>query len=115
MVSASYIKLVPSVTAEFLARIADRIVVRFNPEKIVLFGSHAWGTPRFDSDVDLLVVMERTQRPAQASAAIRRECRPRFLAMDVLVQTPAELQARLEMRDPFFRRILERGRVLYER
>ncbi|MBL7222241.1 MAG: nucleotidyltransferase domain-containing protein [Candidatus Brocadiae bacterium] len=105
----------PEVTPELLAEVTRRIVTCFGPEKVVLFGSHAWGTPQPDSDVDLLVVMESDARPAHRSAAVDRACRPRFLPLDVLVKTPTELQERLRLQDPFIRRIVEQGRVLYER
>lgn len=105
----------PEVTEHLLREVTSRIVERFHPEKIILFGSHGWGTPRSDSDVDLFVVMESDQRPAQRSAQISLECRPAFLPMDILVRTPAELQRRLEINDPFIGRILSEGRVLYER
>jgi len=105
----------PSVTAELLHELARRIVERFQPTKIILFGSHAWGTSRPGSDVDLLVVMESDKRPAQRSAEISLACRPRFLPMDIMVRTPAEVAQRLSLGDPFLTRILEHGRVLYER
>ncbi|MFW6162564.1 MAG: nucleotidyltransferase domain-containing protein [Planctomycetota bacterium] len=103
------------VTDALLADMTRRIVERFDPEKIILFGSHAWGSPTSDSDVDLLVVLESDRRPAERSAAISRACRPRFVPVDFLVRTPEELRERLAMGDPFMRRIVREGRVLYER
>ena len=103
------------VTDGLLEEVARRIVERFHPEKIILFGSHAWGAPGRESDVDLLVVMESAKRPAARSAEVSVACRPRFLPMDIIVRTPAELEHRLEINDPFMRRVVERGRVLYER
>ena len=103
------------VTPELLDEVTDKIVARFNPEKVLLFGSHVWGTPRADSDVDLLIVMESEARPAARSAQVSMECRPRGVAMDIIVRTPAELERRIEIEDPFVRKILEEGTVLYER
>ncbi|HEQ60854.1 MAG TPA: nucleotidyltransferase domain-containing protein [Firmicutes bacterium] len=105
----------PRVTTELLNEIARRIVERFHPEKIILFGSHAWGGARADSDVDLLVIMESDRRPAQRSAEVSLQCRPRLLPMDILVRTPAEVEYRLGINDPFLRRIIQQGRTLYER
>ena len=105
----------PSVTTELLAEVTRRIVEGFQPLKIILFGSHAWGTPRADSDVDLMVIMNSDLRPAQRSAQISMACRPRGLPMDIIVRTPAELEQRLKIADPFVRRIVEQGRILYER
>ena len=105
----------PQVTDELLQEITRRIVEHFDVEKIILFGSHAWGQPQRDSDVDLLVVMENAECPVDQAVAIHQVCRPRSLPMDVLVETPGELAHRLRIGDPFLRRVVERGRVLYER
>lgn len=105
----------PEVTDELLEEITRNIVERFHPEKVILFGSHAWGNPERDSDVDLFVVMESDLSPAKRAARISLECRPRFLPVDFLVRTPAEVEKRLTMGDPFVRRIIEEGKVLYGR
>jgi predicted nucleotidyltransferase len=105
----------PVVTTELLEEVTRRIVERFHPEKIILFGSYAWGTPRRDSDVDLLIVMKSDRRPAQRSAQVSMECRPRLLPMDIIVRTPDEMACRLRIKDPFLLRIVEQGKVLYER
>ena len=97
-----------------LEDVTSRIVEAFNPNKIILFGSHAYGQPTPDSDVDLLVVMESDDRPVERAAKISRVLRPRPFPMDILVRTPEEIQHRLAMGDQFIREILERGRILYE-
>lgn len=106
-----------AVTEELLRGIVDKIVEHFHPEKIILFGSHAWGTPAVDSDLDLLVITEALgeERPARRALLVERVCRPRFVAMDIIVRTPQEIQMRLKRGDFFLRGVLERGRVLYER
>ena len=103
------------VTEELLQHIVHRIVEEFAPEKVILFGSYAWGEPRPDSDVDLLVVKETEQSTLQLAAMIAHAVRPRFLALDVLVKTPKEVSDRVEANDFFLRKILRDGRVLYER
>lgn len=109
-------KVVPHlVTQDLLKEITQKIVSRFNPEKVILFGSYAWGTPHPYSDVDLLVIIESMEHPIDMEARIYLECRPRFVPMDVLVLTPEEIQKRLQVGDFFIRRILQKGRVLYER
>ena len=105
----------PKVTPELLRELARKIAEKFHPNRIILFGSHVWGNPGAESDVDLLVVMETARRPAQQSAEISMACRPRYLPMDIMVRTPAELEHRLRINDPFMRRIVEEGTVLYER
>jgi predicted nucleotidyltransferase len=103
------------VTEELLRQITQRIVDEFTPEKVILFGSHAWGKPHRDSDVDLLVMMETSQPTIQVAAAIARAARPRFLPLDVLVKTPREVAERARAKDFFIHKILREGRVLYER
>jgi predicted nucleotidyltransferase len=103
------------VTEEALAEIARRIVAALQPEKIILFGSYAHGTPSGDSDVDLLVVMETIARPADRYLAVSRLLRPRPFPLDILVKTPDEISQALAKSDSFIREIVTKGRVLYER
>ncbi|OGG46880.1 MAG: hypothetical protein A3F84_28380 [Candidatus Handelsmanbacteria bacterium RIFCSPLOWO2_12_FULL_64_10] len=102
------------VNAAVLEEIVRKIVEAFRPERIILFGSYAYGTSTQDSDVDLLVIMDTKARPAERSARIAKVCRPRYLAMDILVRTPEEIAKRLKGFDPFLEEILTRGKVLYE-
>jgi predicted nucleotidyltransferase len=103
------------VTETLLEEITRKIVDRFDPEKIVLFGSRSTGSPRTDSDVDLLVIMDTSESPIQRAVEVKRACRPRFVSMDVLVKTPEEVKARLERGSFFLSEVLEQGKVLYER
>jgi uncharacterized protein len=105
----------PIVDEPLLVDITRRIVEQFNPDKIILFGSHAYGQPGPDSDVDLFVIMDSQQSPARRSALVSLACRPPLLAMDILVRTPQEVEQRLAAGDSFVRDILLRGRVMYER
>jgi predicted nucleotidyltransferase len=96
--------------------IAEKIAREYQPEKIILFGSHAWGTPGPDSDVDLFIVKESTKRRIEREADLRMLLfGNRFPAMDILVYTPDELRHRMSLGDFFVREILDRGRVLYGR
>jgi uncharacterized protein len=103
------------VTDEILSKIVRRIVEKFDPEKIILFGSYAYGRPHQDSDVDLFVVMESTLSPAFRGLEICRLIRPRPFPVDIIVKTPSELSAALASGDYFIKEILTNGRVLYER
>jgi predicted nucleotidyltransferase len=103
------------VTETLLQEITDRVVENFAPEKIILFGSHASGAARPDSDIDLLVIMEAEGPPIQRAVEVKRICRPRFVAMDLLVKTPEEVTTQLQQGNFFLRQILTEGRVLYER
>lgn len=93
----------------------ETVAREFRPEKIILFGSHAYGTPTEDSDVDLLVVMplERGQRGVRQAAAIRQRVRAPF-PMDVLVRSPRQIARRLAQGDSFMSDILRHGRLMYE-
>ena len=90
--------------------IRDKIVKEFKPEKIILFGSRAWGTPRPDSDIDLFIVKESENTRATASA-IDVAFFPRTFSMDLLVYTPKQLNAR--KKDLFIKKILKKGKKLY--
>lgn len=100
---------------EKLREVVQRIVSVFDPERIILFGSYAYGQPTPDSDVDLLIVLESDQRPAARAASVTRSLRPIPFPMDILVRTPDEIRYRLEIGDYFIQEILTKGKVLHER
>jgi predicted nucleotidyltransferase len=91
----------------------DEVVRQFQPERVVLFGSYAYGKPGADSDVDLLVIMPHEGHPAIAGAEIRKRIRAGF-PMDLIVRSPREIRERLDIDDSFIAEILERGETLYE-
>jgi predicted nucleotidyltransferase len=103
------------VTEALVKEITRKIVERFDPEKVVLFGSRSTGTARNDSDVDLLVIMDTDESSIQRAIEVKKACRPRFVSMDVLVKTPEEVETTLERGSFFLSEILEQGKVLYER
>lgn len=96
-----------------IRKFAREVAERFQPDKIILFGSHAYGTPHEDSDVDILVVMPASNEMSQASRI--RLAVPRPFAMDLIVRTPEDLRCRMEEGDWFLREIVGRGKVLYEK
>jgi uncharacterized protein len=93
--------------------LAEQIFVLFHPQKIILFGSYAYGTPRPESDVDLLVVMD-TQRSELEQAAVICRAIPYRFGLDLVVYTPQHLAQRLDWGDSFLREIMQRGITLYE-
>ena len=93
----------------------QKIATELNPEKIVLFGSYAYGTPNPHSDVDLLVIMKTKASPKDRSWAVSRLLLPRPFPVDILVKTPKEVEKALETGDFFLKEILTRGKVLYDR
>src|SRR5437763_2351510 len=90
-----------------------KMVERFHPDRVILFGSYAYGTPHADSDVDLLVVMPTRDRHAQAARILWRLAAP--FPLDLIVRTPKEMKWRLEEGESFVTTILSRGKVLYEK
>ncbi len=96
-----------------IRRYARAIAEEFQPDKIILFGSYAYGTPHEDSDVDLLVVMPNRTKQNQAVRIQWRLTAP--FPMDLLVRTPKELKRRLEEGDSFMTTIMSKGKVLYEK
>lgn len=105
-------RLVPD---ELLRAITDRIVEAIHPEKVILFGSYAYGKPTLDSDVDLLVVIKNRKRSIENAMAVDRLFSRRLFGMDILVRTPKEVRERVAAGDYFIGEIIEKGQILYER
>ncbi len=103
------------ISRKTITDIAMRIAESLNPEKIILFGSYAWGKPDKDSDLDLFVIMESTERPIKRAASIRRLLKDGYVPMDILVRTPEELRHRVDIGDPIIKKILRDGQVIYAR
>jgi predicted nucleotidyltransferase len=95
-----------------IRRFAQEVAERFAPQKIILFGSHAYGTPHEDSDVDILVIMPCRNEIDQAYK-IRLAVERRF-PMDLLVRKPQDIKWRLAEGDDFLQEIVSKGKVLYE-
>ena len=93
--------------------VRDQIVREFRPQSMILFGSHARGTARAESDVDLLVIMPFSGSPIRKAVDILRKIKHRF-PLDLVVRTPDYIEQRKEMNDPFIIEILEQGKVLHE-
>jgi len=93
--------------------VVDQIVFHFQPQKILLFGSYANGTPRPESDVDLLVIMDTQLSNAEQASRICRKIQYRF-GLDLIVCSPDILAQRLELGDSFLKEITRDGIILYE-
>lgn len=101
------------VTMEQIEDLSRCIVKEFHPDRVVLFGSYARGTPTADSDVDLLVILPFEGKAVFKSVEIRLKLRPSF-PVDLIIRTPGKVRERIVMGDSFMREILEKGKVLYE-
>jgi predicted nucleotidyltransferase len=98
-----------------LAAVVAHIAETFRPERIVLFGSRAYGTPTYDSDVDLMVVMETPLRnPEQAHAIHRTLVKNPSFALDLLVRRPDQIALGLAEGDFFIEDVINQGATLYE-
>ena len=105
-----------TVSSELLAEMTRRLVAEFQPEQVILFGSHAWGTPNEDSDVDLLVIVSQSDEKPIQRAVRAQNCMDKLLVpADILVKTRAEIERYRHVRASLERKMLERGRILYGR
>lgn len=95
--------------------IVERIKRDYQPEKIILFGSFAYGNPDRDSDIDLLIVKDTSERPIDRRVAVTRMVSDpkRLIPFEPIVLTPEEVTARLEIGDQFVKEIIQKGEVLY--
>jgi predicted nucleotidyltransferase len=97
-----------------IAKLSEQIVREFQPERIILFGSYAYGQPRPDSDVDLLVVLPFEGKAFRKSVEILNRISPEF-SVDLLARRPEDTARRYAEGDPLIREALDHGKVLYER
>ena len=97
-----------------LEKITRRLVAEFEPEQIILFGSHAWGTPGEDSDLDLLVIVSQSDLPpAQRDMQAHLAMQGLLVPMDILVKTRLEFERYSHVRASLEHKILRQGKVLY--
>ena len=102
------------VASETIEDLGARIAEGFSPERIILFGSYADGTPREDSDVDLLVVLPFQGKGFWKSLEIMDHLDARF-PLDLMALRPDDVARRYAEGDPLVREALDHGKVLYER
>lgn len=95
--------------------LVERIKEKYQPEKIILFGSYAYGQPDGSSDIDLLIIKETEKAFHERWAEVCRIVSDlrRHIPFSPFVFTPKEWHARLEINDPFFQEIFEKGKLLY--
>jgi predicted nucleotidyltransferase len=103
----------PDIPLAVIRRWARQLGERFQPDKIILFGSYAYGQPHEESDVDVLVVMPARNEINQ-SIRLSLALDPPF-PLDLIVRTPEHLRRDLEDGDWFLHEVVTRGKVLYEK
>jgi len=108
-------KIVPLVDDKFLQEIKHRIVKAVPAEKIIIFGSFAYGKPTSESDLDILVVMDSDLPRHKRSIPIYRALAGLFIQKDVVVYTPAEIKEWEDVPQAFVTTAIKKGRVIYEK
>ncbi len=100
-----------------LPRAVRLLAAKLKPEKIILFGSYAYGNPTPDSDVDLLVIMKtKIKRQVDRYVLVSDFLDPLQFPVDIIVHTPAEIKRELRLKGNFFiRHIMTNGKALYEK
>ena len=99
---------------DLLQTATQRLVAEFQPEQIWLFGSHAWGTPTEDSDVDLMVILPQSdERPIRRDQRAQKCLGRLAVPADVLVRTRGEVNRYKHLRASLYHQVLNQGRKLY--
>ncbi len=97
-----------------IKKITKQIVEKYQPEKIILFGSFAWGKPHEWSDIDLFIVKESKKKCREREYDLRLKLLGnKFPPMDLLIYTPQEVKQRLQIGDFFIRDIFKLGKIIY--
>jgi predicted nucleotidyltransferase len=101
---------------EQIEALAYRIAERFEVEKILLFGSYAYGAPQEGSDVDLLVIMDHDEiSNRKQMLKVCQALYPRWFPLDIIVRRPKDIVERIPQGDWMLKEAYEQGKVLYER
>lgn len=97
-----------------LQNITEKIAQEYCPNKIILFGSYAWGDPSIDSDFDLLIIKDTQESRRERIKKIQQLLSPRKYPVDLLILTPKELETKIKRdRNLFLEDIITNGKVLY--
>jgi len=102
-----------NINLNLIRKVVRESIGKINPQKVILFGSFAYGQPNANSDVDLLFVKETRLKGVKRYCSISENVE-RIFPMDIIVKTPDEVGVRLKMGDPFYKEIFDKGKILYE-
>ena len=102
---------------KIILEVVGKLRSEYEPIKIILFGSYAYGNPTKDSDIDLLILKNTDKRRADRFVEVKRIIYNPDIKIPIspLVYTPEELEERLKIGDDFVKEIVRKGIVLYER
>jgi predicted nucleotidyltransferase len=108
---------VKEVDEKLLQEIVKRIVSKINPKKIILFGSWAHGKPHKDSDLDILVIVEKlsTNSRREERIKIRALLQDILISQDIIVATVEDIEEWKNVPQAFITSIIKKGKVIYER
>ncbi len=100
---------------EIIQHMLEKLLTEYAPQKVILFGSYAYGNPWPDSDIDLLIIKDTSERFIDRWVTVRRILSDphRTVPLETLVLTPQEVCGRLAIGDQFLAEIMEKGEVLY--
>lgn len=99
----------------YLKTIIEKITNNFNPQKIILFGSYAYGYPTADSDMDIMIVMDTDEKPHKRAVSIRKILKGIGIPKDIIVKTPEEFERFKDIVGTIVYPAAHKGRVIYER
>jgi predicted nucleotidyltransferase len=105
--------VIPTTILIGIRNVTRQIVQQFHPQKVILFGSYAYGQPTKDSDADLLVVMDTDESPLYMAAEIAAAIEHPF-PLDIVVRTPVEFASAVHRRGVFATEVATKGITLYE-
>jgi uncharacterized protein len=112
-IAEQLVSIDPSIE-QLIVDVTQRLVQEFNPESIFLFGSHVWGIPNADSDLDLLVIVSSSDIASSKRSSIAYRClRDILYPFDILVKTRAEVEKFAQVPSSLEHQILFKGRCLY--
>jgi predicted nucleotidyltransferase len=95
--------------------IVKKIAIKFNPDKIILFGSYAAGNPNNDSDIDLLIIKDTDLPRHKRSFDIHKSLIGSMIPMDILVYTTKEFEQEKKEKSSFLHSVIKTSKILYER
>lgn len=100
---------------KIINQMVEKIVKEYQPKKVILFGSYAYGAPTEDSDIDLLIIKDTDKRRIDRWVEVKRILRDLSgnLAVSPFVYTENEIKERTAIKDFFIEEILQKGEVLY--
>jgi predicted nucleotidyltransferase len=101
--------------SEIINHVVEKLKVEYNPEKIFLFGSYAWGKPTDESDVDILIIKDTAKNTRERFVEVKKIIYDPEMKVSIMpiIATPGELNERITGRDGFIIEILEKGKLLY--